>query len=131
MPWHWSSWVARATVFIRAASVISGAVDPIAQLERIAPSDVWRMQRTIAEHAHCVHYRRARADMQRTIAEQAASVGRATNGTLAGAADAFDITLEAVLAVAEGRRTDSLCQRVPWPRRCSLTDRAYLECLIR
>jgi hypothetical protein len=114
MPWHWSSWAARATLFIRASAVISGAVDPIAQLESIPPSDVWRMQRTIAEHAHCLHYRRARADGGEEP-ERAAWVGRAANGTLAGATDAFDITLEAVQAVAEGRGTESLCQRVPWP----------------
>ena len=72
------------------------------------------MQRTIAEHAHCLHYRRAIADG----GDDAENATHAVmNGTLGTAADAFDITLEAVLAGAEGRRLrHPLCRRVPWPQ---------------
>ena len=110
MPWHAGAWFSRASVFIRAADIISGAVNPIAMLASIPPAEVWRMQRLIAEHAHCVHYRRAIADGGRTRGQHAAM-----NGTLGREADAFDITLAAVLAVAKGRRTDTLCRRVAWP----------------
>lgn len=120
MPWHTAAWLGRASVFIRAADVISGAVDPVSKLASIPPADVWRMQRVIAEHAHCVHYRRAVADGSNAGDQRAALHSRgqsagAMNGTLSSVADAFDITLEAVLAVAKGRRADSLCRRVPWP----------------
>ena len=106
MPWHAGLWLARASVFIRAADVLSGAVDPVAKLASISPAEVWRMQRVIAEHAHCVHYRRAVAD---------GGDATRTDGTLGSVADAFDITLEAVLAVARGRHVaGQLCRRVPW-----------------
>ena len=119
MPWHAGAWLSLASVFIPAASVLSGAVDPIAQLASIPQPEVWRMQRVIAEHAHCAHYRRAIADGGDGRDPGAAMGILNGSSTLGGEADAFEITLEAVLAVAKGRRVDSLCRRVPWPHASS------------
>lgn len=57
-------------------------LDPIALLEAVPSSDVQQMQRTIAEHAHCMHY---------AVPTPRGSMNE--RGSLSEAADAFEITL--------------------------------------
>jgi hypothetical protein len=55
-PWHWGSWQADASVVIDMDAVHRRKVDPLAFLAAISPSRITRMQATIAEHAHRMHY---------------------------------------------------------------------------
>ena len=88
-PWHWGGWLKRATVLLNFQEVISGArIDPIARLKSISQARVASMQRTIAEHAHCLHY----AD--RSGAEPKA-------GALSSAPDAFSIALQGSWELAQ------------------------------
>lgn len=112
--WHWGDWAAHATLFFDAEEVISGAVDPVAELQRVPAARVAKMRRVIAEHAHCLHYRRP---TQSEVAKHRAPVGAAGMGGTA--ADAFDITLEATLWHAthpQARESLTFCVRVPWPK---------------
>ena len=68
--------------------------DPIAALQRIPQATIARMQRVIAEHAHCIHYRLP------LVHGSSADKGSTTqepnyDGTVSAVPDAFDITLMA------------------------------------
>ena len=55
-PWHWGGWMERATVFIDMQAVLNGSVDVVSALEQVSARKIARMQQTIAERAHCMHY---------------------------------------------------------------------------
>ena len=113
-PWHWGSWAANATLFYDAQGVINGSIDPVHALQAIPTAEIARMQRVISEHAHCLHYRRARS---------AQPTPEATSTSLDAAADAFDITLEGALWHATHPLSDDsrpqvapcFCEKMPWP----------------
>ena len=68
--------------------------DPIAALQRIPQATIAHMQRVIAEHAHCIHYRLP------LVHGSSADKGSTTqepnyDGTVSDTPDAFDITLMA------------------------------------
>tara|TARA_B110001452_G_scaffold262212_1_gene261957 strand:+ start:3087 stop:3509 length:423 start_codon:yes stop_codon:yes gene_type:complete len=90
-PWHWGSWVKRATVLLDLSEVVDGRIDPIEKLRRISPTRVASMQRAIAENAHCVHYTELDGNATRPI----------DAGTLGSAPDAFRITLEGAWELAQ------------------------------
>lgn len=79
-PWHVGSWFARASVLLDGAAVARGELNALAELRRIEPSAVLAMRRTIAEHAHCVHYRAGGRHVREA-------------GTLASEPDAFGIAM--------------------------------------
>ena len=79
-PWHVGSWFARASVLLDGAAVARGELNALAELRRIEPSAVLAMRRTIAEHAHCVHYRAGGGHVREA-------------GTLASEPDAFGIAM--------------------------------------
>ena len=55
-PWHWGSWVEEATVLIQDTKVITGEVDVVAELQAIPRARIERMQATLAQQAHRMHY---------------------------------------------------------------------------
>lgn len=99
-PWHWGGWVRDATVFVDLNDVTDAAgkdgFDVVETLRRMPASQVARMQRIIATHAHCVHYRKP---FGLGIAhpngggEQTPSAAAGAPATVGGAYDAFDITI--------------------------------------
>ena len=57
-PWHWGSWVHRATVTLDMDRVVDGTLDPVEALAAIPADRIASMQATIAEYGHCLHYPR-------------------------------------------------------------------------
>ena len=120
-PWHWGSWIANASILFDADKVARGRLDPVHELLKVPSEDIHRMQRTIAEHAHCVHYRlqlpetRAVKRMQKTNVNQQASAARSFADTLLASPDAFDIALAGSGRVAADYPLDEppLCTPVP------------------
>jgi len=55
-PLHWGSWVADATVLLPMAAVLNGSLDVLATLRVIPQGRVAKMQRTLRERAHRLHY---------------------------------------------------------------------------
>ena len=107
-PWHWGSWFRNATVALDYKKIASGELDVVKELRAVPAAQVRAMQRVIAEHAHCMHYVHATP----RNGTQPAAVPH-----MARAADAFEISLQGVLALQRGEdpdRTRQLCQRVPW-----------------
>ena len=60
-PWHWGSWVHRATVTLDMNRVVNGTLDPVEALAAVPADRIASMQAklaTIAEYGHCLHYPR-------------------------------------------------------------------------
>ena len=57
-PWHWGSWVHRATVTLDMDRVVNGTLDPVEALAAIPADRIASMQATIAKYGHCLHYPR-------------------------------------------------------------------------
>ena len=131
-PWHWSSWVKRASVFLDHAAIAAGRLDPIEELRRVPPEAIRAMQRTIAEHAHCLHY------SDGTLTDGSGGTTPYERATLGAAPDAFDVLLRGAWEIATnhseawevfdrgknesyklrvGRRMSrrELCEPVPFP----------------
>lgn len=121
-PWHWGGWIMRATVFLDYKAVLKGQIDPIATLKATRPADIRQMQRTLAEHAHCMHYADL-AEPESNVSDVAAVLGSAP--------DAFDILLRGAWELAQNaslawqrhgvgrlpgqrRSAKELCEPVPW-----------------
>lgn len=91
-PLHSHGWLHNATLMLDLASVIgpSRGLGVIEELKSVPREQIARMQRVIAERAHCVHY----------LAESDGRAGGGATSTLQGTLgeekDAFDIVLEAV-----------------------------------
>ena len=158
-PWHWGSWFRNATVALDPKKVASGELDVVRELRAVPTAQararcraatphprplrradatrrhhathlqVRAMQRVIAEHAHCMHYVHATPP---NGSQPAAVPGMAHLG---GVADAFEISMQGVLALQRGEAPDRnglvapagarLCQRVPLPRDAPGWERYY------
>jgi hypothetical protein len=78
-PWHWAAWRTRASVVVPSNIWTE---DAVAALQRINSSTVAVMRRTLAEHAHCLHY-----------AAPARAGANITTEMIGSAPDAFEIVL--------------------------------------
>ncbi|KAL3908817.1 MAG: hypothetical protein SGPRY_009650 [Prymnesium sp.] len=125
-PWHWGQWVRNATIYID-GSLLSPSpshpssphqpLDLVAKIEEISKDRIKRMQLTIAEYAHCMHYLQPEASPngQRSM--------QAKKGTLGQEADAFEITLREAWRLSytaerpnlqKGVAEKSVCTPIPY-----------------
>lgn len=119
-PWHWGSWLPRASMFFDLSVMSNGTAssssgngpssglpfDVVAELKRVPPVKIARMQRTIAEHAHCMHYavpssrESTSASRSSHHASNRSHSGHHVGKHLGDVPDAFDITLQGSWLVA-------------------------------
>jgi len=57
-PWHWGSWVHRATVTLDMHRVMNGSLNAVEALSAVPAGRIASMQATIARYGHCLHYYR-------------------------------------------------------------------------
>ena len=114
-PWHWGTWLRNATIYVDLARVVSNAstpghVDIVGYLRQVPADEISRMQRIIATHAHCLHYRTpGENNGMLSVTETDSGVGSID--------DAFEITLKGSWLVAQERLQQdgfaALCRSVP------------------
>ena len=126
-PWHWGGWFLQASITLDSgsrsndsAATRSGRTDPslgnttfgaVEQLQHVPPWKIARMQRTIAEHAHCMHYvvPSSRDEEAFSVQSLHAAARNRTHGSHSGHAakqlgdvpDAFEITLQGAWLLAQ------------------------------
>ena len=121
--WHWSSWVANATVFVDWREILDNTTGMVEALRGISDARVRRMRATIAAHAHRMHWAMDDAPEADHAPEAADDPSAATmqvpcRGEEEQVQDAFTITLQALHAraadasvVEAGRRKQSTAGR--------------------
>lgn len=57
-PWHWGSWVHRATVTLDMHRVMNGSLNAVEALSAVPAGRIASMQATVARYGHCLHYYR-------------------------------------------------------------------------
>ena len=101
-PWHWGAWGRNASVVLPWPQ--GAAEDSVALLQRIEGSAIAAMRRSLAEHAHCLHY----------AAPPRAAGGDVTAGMIGSAADAFDVILAGSWRRSAATPSQApLCRAVP------------------
>lgn len=125
-PWHWGGWFRRASVSLEIslysrARAATGAdatnfsqkelpVDVVEELQRVPPSRIASMQRTIAEYAHCMHYtvpftNATTSDVHDGTHRAARIRSRSSyyshEGKLGDVPDAFEISLQGAWLLAQ------------------------------
>jgi len=111
-PWHIGGWLERATLFYDMERVVGNRsrtpLDLVGELKRVPALTVARMQRTIAEHAHCLHY----------AVTEPGFVPAAAATRIGDVPGAFEIALQGAWRLSrnasiEASHRPHLCRRVP------------------